>query len=710
MPAGRGMRVSLIGAALVFTLLAGCATEPLEGGDPAVRETGEAQPRLGDPLVRRGSQSRSETDGQASAQDGAATAVRQQERFLTPLPRAAQEEPRRSVSGPILEQVTAISWPQDLPSFLDVVFGEVLELPFAYGAEVAEREELVNFSVTQPVSQRELLDSVRLVLRDYGLAVVEEGGVYRIVESEQFWRTAPSFVVSRSSRDTPSDLRPVVQVVPLLSMDANSAVAFIQSSFEGDDDITISAAPRDNTVIVRGLPSQVRNAVSMLASLDQPRFADAVIRSFSPRFWSADELARAMSEAMQAEGLQVSTMATARRPITLLAVPTSNEVLIFAETLQLAERASFWARHLDNSAEIGDEPQIFVYAVENTDAGNVAEVVNAIYSGGAGPSRSNASDQAGDDRADASTGETGRVAGRGGRIVVDPFTNQLLFEGVASEWERLLPLFRRLDKQTPEVLIEVIVAEITLTDSGSSGVEWLVNNVDIGGDEVLDARTIGGLGLQGGGLTVNLRGSNVRAVISALSESNRVRILATPRLAARSGGQARINVGTEVPIIVSQAATDVQQGQGRTDILQSVEYRQTGNILTIEPIVYGAGRVDLSVSLEVSEAQSNPNQSIPSPIILNRAVETQLSLEDGAAAVIGGIIQSSSTVGRTGVPVLQNIPGLGRAFRADSTTTNRTELLLLVRPYLVDGPDDRAELVEILRLSMDEAADDDPLR
>lgn len=681
----------------------GCAQldRPAPAGDAA--EAGFRS--VGTPLITRDQTDEPAADADASTQES--EPQRQQVRALAPPADYGEPQRQRDVGGgDVVEGVTAISWPQELPSFLEVVFGEVLDLPFTYGPDVAVREELVNFSVTRPVSRRELLDAVRLMLRDYGLAVVESGGVYRVVESEQFWREAPSFVVSRSSRDTPADLRPVVQVVPLLSMDANSAVEFIRSSFEGDDDITISAAPRDNTVIVRGLPSQVRNAVAMLASLDRPRFADAVIQSFSPRFWAAEDLVRAMSEAMQAEGLQVSSMATARRPITLLDVPTSNEVLVFAETRALADRALFWARHLDDGAEIGDEPQIFLYPVENTDAANVADVVNAVFSGGAGPGRRS-------DEAQSGQGEdAGAVQLRGarsGRVVVDPFTNQLLFEGTATEWERMLPLFRRLDQQTPEVLIEVIIAEITLSNDTASGMEWLLSNVDIGDEEEGDIGTLGGLGLQAGGLTVNLRGARARAVITALNESSEVRLLATPRLAARSGGQARINVGTEVPVIVSQAATDVQQGEGGTDILQSVEYRQTGNILTIEPIVFGGGRVDLNVTLEVSEAQSNPNQSIPSPIILNRAVETQLSLEDGAAAVIGGIIEQSSNNGVTGVPLLQDVPGLGRAFRTDSSETSRTELLLLVRPYLINGPDDRAELVDVLRQSL-EAGDDEPLR
>lgn len=686
------MSNNVFAALATAVLLAGCASTPPSHMGIRFEDLTEA---LAGPADRPEEEAASEQGDTGLA--GASTEP--QTRRLRALPSSTTPAIDHSAPdrGPVLDGVMTVSWPQRIPDFIDVVFGEVLGVSFSYGPEVSDREELVNFSVTRPVTSRELLDSVRVILRDYGLAVVEAQGQYRVVENDQFWQTAPAFVVSRSSEDTPAELRPVVQVVPLRSLDSNSAVSFIQESFDGDDEITITAAQRDNTVIVRGLPEQVRSAVAILSSLDQPRFADAVIHSFSPRFWMATELRSAMSNALQAEGLQASTQVSARRPITLLAIENSNEVIIFAETTELANRALFWARHLDAGAQIGDEAQIFIYEVRNTDAANVAQVVNAVY-GGPAPGRETPSASTTDTDA-ALTGLTSTGASSSARVVVDPYTNQLLFEGTAAEWERLLPLFARLDRQTPEVLIEVIVAEITLTDETSSGVEWLFSNLEFDANNTSSVGTLGGLGVQSGGLSVNLQGNNARAVISALNKSSNVNILATPRLAARSGGEASIEVGREVPVITQQSSSQVQQTPGQTDIIQQVNMRQTGNLLSIRPVVYGRGRVDLDVSLEVSEAQDSTNQSLPTPTILRRAVDTQLSLEDGAAAVIGGIIQQNNNIGASGVPVLADVPGLGRLFRTDSVESTRTELLLLVRPYLVNTADDRRELVNVLRQS-----------
>ena len=111
-------------------------------------------------------------------------------------------------------------------------------------------------------------------------------------------------------------------------------------------------------------------------------------------------------------------------------------------------------------------------------------------------------------------------------------------------------------------------------------------------------------------------------------------------------------------------------------------------ILRIKPIVYGDNRIDLQISQEVSSQQPNPNTAIGSPLILNRDVTTQLSLQEGATAVLGGLIDNSYTKGNSGIPVLKDIPVLGAAFRVDTVSGNKTELVVLVTPYIIRNADE----------------------
>jgi general secretion pathway protein D len=168
-------------------------------------------------------------------------------------------------------------------------------------------------------------------------------------------------------------------------------------------------------------------------------------------------------------------------------------------------------------------------------------------------------------------------------------------------------------------------------------------------------------------------------------------VLSSPRLVARSGGEARIQVGNEVPLITSQT-TSPQQVSGTTGVLQTIQYRSTGVLLTIKPIIHGSRRVDLDISQEVSDAQQNQTSNLSTPVISNRKVTTQLSLADGATVIIGGLIRNSTTQGNTGVPGLKDIPVLGQLFRVDSDVRNRTELIILITPYVITN-DNEAETV-----------------
>ncbi|MBL4591756.1 MAG: type II and III secretion system protein [Phycisphaerales bacterium] len=216
-----------------------------------------------------------------------------------------------------------------------------------------------------------------------------------------------------------------------------------------------------------------------------------------------------------------------------------------------------------------------------------------------------------------------------------------------------------------------------------------------------------GLGLGGSGLTVGILSGNVDASINAFASNRRVKILSTPILVARSGGAAEIQVGTDVPIITSQRAASNQSGSSSTDILQSIEYRSTGVILRIEPIVFSDDRIDLTISQEVSSTIDVQNSSISSPTISNRSINTQLSLEDGETAVLGGLIQESRIHDVKGIPILKDIPGIGHLFSNDNISVDRTELVVLITAYVLRGQADKDQFVNHLSQRVDRYMSDE---
>ncbi|PIQ37140.1 MAG: secretin, partial [Lysobacterales bacterium CG17_big_fil_post_rev_8_21_14_2_50_64_11] len=152
----------------------------------------------------------------------------------------------------------------------------------------------------------------------------------------------------------------------------------------------------------------------------------------------------------------------------------------------------------------------------------------------------------------------------------------------------------------------------------------------------------------------------------------------------KSGEEATIEVGTEVPTLSSQTAA-VQQSSGTSNILQSIQNRKTGIILNVSPVIYSDNRIDLTVRQEVSNALPvGANAAIQSPAISNRVVSTSLTLRDGGSVLMGGLMSSEQTESENGVPGLMNIPLLGRLFKSTSTNTTKTELLVMIVPYIIE--------------------------
>jgi general secretion pathway protein D len=191
---------------------------------------------------------------------------------------------------------------------------------------------------------------------------------------------------------------------------------------------------------------------------------------------------------------------------------------------------------------------------------------------------------------------------------------------------------------------------------------------------------------------------------SASASNNQVNVLSTPRIVARSGAEATVQVGTDVPIITSQRAANSQSG-GNTDVLQTVQYRSTGVLLSVTPRVYSGNRIDLEISQETSAAEANSNSSISSPLISTRSLNSQLSLQDGQTAVLGGLIENRFTRGNNGIPIIKDVPILGAPFRSETLNATRTMLVVLVTPFVLDTRNDRQQVVDTLVRALNSSFD-----
>ncbi len=364
----------------------------------------------------------------------------------------------------------------------------------------------------------------------------------------------------------------------------------------------------------------------------------------------------------------------------VLPVGAINAVLIFATSQQTLDLAVKWAKDLDKPSE-GRGTGYFTYPVRFTDAQDLAKTLNELISGQqAAP-------------APAAPGQQ-QAQRRPTRVVVSAPTNSLIFQGGGDEYTQWMGLLQELDRPARTVLIEATVAEVRLTNDESLGIEWAFSRTSSSG-AVLSGGTIGGTGLPTGGLNIQfLDLPSIRIVLNALATSNRARILSSPRLVARNGETATIQVGQEVPIVTSQQTNATT---GNTGVLQTIQYRSTGVILKVRPVIHSGGRVELDVSQEVSAAQSTTTGVNISPTFLTRKIESKLSLADGATVLLGGLIGQQDNKGDSGVPLLKDIPVIGQAFRTNTSTTERTELLVLITPYVIGNDYEARAITDAFR-------------
>lgn len=594
------------------------------------------------------------------------------------------------------ETVDANLSPQSIPQFAATVFGGVLKVPFTLAPDVAGRTEVIAGGSGGPISKRALFALTQQALKQYGVEVYVDGGFVTVGAASQ-----GSGVEVNRSRTPSATAGRVVQFYTVQTIEVNALQSLLQDLYPNLAGARITPDQLNNSLIISGSGREVAQVVRALREIDQPRFAGAEVLRIEPSFWATDALAGALEQVLTTEGYVVSRQAPAGRALVILSFPTANQILIFGRDPAVMARARYWAETMDQPAALGDKTSTFVYQVKNTDAASLGQLAMGqapttsqarppVGVPGTPPAQAN-----GANAAPANQGATTQSpVGQGGqfmtgRVLTDPVGNRIIFTGTATEFAQLRGLLTTLDTPAPQVVIEVMIAEVTLTDNTNLGVQLFGKEVH--GDGVLSGGTEG-IKIGGGGLLLSFNGPDLRASLNAQASNNRVNILQRPQLVARSGGTARFQVGTDVPIITSQRATNVQVG-GDSDILQSVQYRQTGVILDLQPVVYG-DRVDITISQEISEVGKSTNTAIASPPILNRSLTTQIAITDGWTGVLGGLISNNYAKVNDGIPFFKDIPLIGSAFQNNSVTGARTELLILITPHVLRGDEDMADYAE----------------
>ena len=188
-----------------------------------------------------------------------------------------------------------------------------------------------------------------------------------------------------------------------------------------------------------------------------------------------------------------------------------------------------------------------------------------------------------------------------------------------------------------------------------------------------------------GGLTYAIlnSASDVVGLINALASETDVSLLSSPQVLVLNNEQATVNVGDQVPIVT----TETQQTGEATAVDKTVQYKDTGTILTVTPRINYNGVIILDIDQQVSQATETTSSTINSPTISTRKLKTKLAVKDGQSILMGGLISKNLTVNQNSVPLLGDIPVLGWLFKYEKEVETKTELLVMITPYVIESED-----------------------
>ena len=607
---------------------------------------------------------------------------------------------------------------------------DIVRFNYVLGPNVRGRK--VTLQTIGKIGTDEVFPLLLTILDVNGLAAVKSGNIYRIITREGAPQSPLRTIVGREAADGPSADEVVTQIVPLQFLDAAEAASLLRPFVPQDG--ALGAHQGTNLLIITDTAANVRRLLDILKSVDVADSHDEP-QVIPLKHADAQELAPVLLQLFASGRLRVGAGfgaplappvpgAPPRAPAAALepggpgdrlplivADRRSNSLLVNARKPEL-ETIRRLVDKLDVNVHGGQ--RVFVYFAENTKARDLAATLDAIYGRG---DRATPSGPPGlrppTPVQPLSTRPAGAVpvavAIEGVppqaeiRLVADEVTNAIVVTTYPRLWKEIEETIRKLDKMPRQVLIEVLAAEVTLTDDTKLGMEWALRSGRFDASSSpsgnLPSRPARSLIPLGGVVPVGLNiftfaADRFLAALNALASENKVNVLSSPSIMTTENKKAVINVSTSVPIVTAQQVPVATGGITGNAITQTVEYKDAGVILTVTPRIGEQGTVALDVRQEVNEVGAAEPPPINSPRFTKREAETSVVLLSNQTLVLGGLIQTRRTNIRIGIPGLSRIPILGLLFGSKEEKIEKTELVLRITPRVVGTAVEAARITE----------------
>jgi general secretion pathway protein D len=625
----------------------------------------------------------------------------------------------------------------DLGEVAKVILSDILGRNYTISPQVVGK---VTLQTSKPLTKDELIPTLDMLLGLNNAALTEQGGMYLIKPSNEALYS--SSLSSLSGAKMPNGYQ--VRVIPVKNVAASELAEILKPLLP--EKSLLHVDPNRNLILIAGSGGEISRALDVVNTFDVDILKGRSFALFTPANVSAGKIIEELEQIFNTKKSKDDEASFFR----FIEIERLNAVLAVTHQASYLKDIESWVFRLDriNTAAAGG---VNVYRAQHVSATDLADTLSNIFGSGGGGKSSKASIASGrkslsatnkksdsssnssagganrqqdgmsdrtlsDRNKDKNTSGSGALGGSlsgssGGsnnndmpnvKIIADEGNNALIVVATAQEYAVIERVLKQLDVLPLQVMIDATIVEVTLNDDLKYGLQWYfshnnagTNQINAGGSQgldVLDLTKEAAKAFSTGGFSYAFSSGSkdIQAVLNASARNNNVNVISSPSLMVLNNQEATIKVGDSVPIR-SSVSSNLSSNNTNNGIVQtsSIQMIDTGVNLSVRPRVNAGGLVLMEILQSVNQAiKTTTSDTIDSPTIQKREIESSVAVQSGETIVLGGLIRENNDYLRDGVPLLHEIPIIGPLFGGTTRNKGKTELVVLLTPRVMKSRQD----------------------
>lgn len=590
-------------------------------------------------------------------------------------------------------------------------FCELLKVDYVIEGSVEGKVTLQTFN---KIPVEDLYSVLEQILALNNVTVVKSGNFYRFLQAPDAAKKPLSIHYSNDP-NIPDKERMIIQIVPLRHISVESMKKIISPLLTAN--ASFIEIPETNNLMMIEMAYNVKRIIKVVEALDIDKLASSDIQLYKLRNADSETLVEELEEIFTSMGYKEALGDS----LSFLSLTRLNSVLVVNAFDKILPTIEFWVNRLDQPVSEG-EVSTFVYYVQNGDAETLSGLLNGIFTGetsakeseGGSSGKKPTENISGEKTETPASEKRSNLELTGGvsdemegevTIIPDPDTNSIVVRTSPRNYPAILALIKKLDLLPQQVLIEVLIVDISMGKNTEIGLDWATEgkagSANLKGGVVTKfttpskdaektqekATSLGdSLGtaaasfIKGGNFIIGDPGK-VIAQLQMFASDSKANVLANPILVTSDNKKADISITDSVPIPRAQVV-----GVGANSIVnRDPQYREVGIKLDITPKINSQNFVSLKIRQEISSQGGNIGAN---PSFNTREVNTEVVLKDNQVLVMGGLMRTETTNTISGVPFLKDLPLIGKLFGTESTSLQKTEMMLFITPHVISSAED----------------------